>query len=128
MNFSIKNKLIVILFTLSIAAFGFYAILKIPIAAVPNITNNQSFIQEQIIIRERQAHTIPHEAIIKTEDGFFVQAIAQSDDSAYYLRPQEIHIGATSSSYVEVKNSEMLDKVLIRKRGLVHLVSDLFEA
>ena len=40
-NFSIKNKLIVILFTLSIAAFGFYAILKIPIGAVPDITNNQ---------------------------------------------------------------------------------------
>lgn len=40
-NFSIKNKLIIILFTLSIAAFGFYAILKIPIGAVPDITNNQ---------------------------------------------------------------------------------------
>lgn len=40
-NFSIRNKLIVILFTLSVAAFGFYAILKIPIGAVPDITNNQ---------------------------------------------------------------------------------------
>ncbi|MFT5749809.1 MAG: cobalt-zinc-cadmium resistance protein CzcA, partial [Ancylomarina sp.] len=40
-DFSIKNKLIVILFTLSIALFGGYAILKIPIGAVPDITNNQ---------------------------------------------------------------------------------------
>ena len=40
-DFSIKNKLIVILFTLSIALFGVYAILKIPIGAVPDITNNQ---------------------------------------------------------------------------------------
>ena len=40
-DFSIKNKLIVILFTLTIAAFGTYAIIKIPIGAVPDITNNQ---------------------------------------------------------------------------------------
>ncbi len=40
-NFSIRNKLITILFTLSIVAFGLYAVLKIPIGAVPDITNNQ---------------------------------------------------------------------------------------
>lgn len=40
-NFSIKNKLIVILFTLTIAAFGLFAVLKIPVGAVPDITNNQ---------------------------------------------------------------------------------------
>ena len=40
-NFSIRNKLIVILFTLSIAAFGIYAVFKIPVGAVPDITNNQ---------------------------------------------------------------------------------------
>ncbi len=41
LNFSLKNKLIVILFTLTIAAFGIYAVLKIPVGAVPDITNNQ---------------------------------------------------------------------------------------
>ena len=40
-NFSIKNKLIVILFTITIAVYGFYAITKIPVGAVPDITNNQ---------------------------------------------------------------------------------------
>jgi cobalt-zinc-cadmium resistance protein CzcA len=40
-NFSIKNKLIVILFTLTIAAIGVFSILKIPVGAVPDITNNQ---------------------------------------------------------------------------------------
>jgi cobalt-zinc-cadmium resistance protein CzcA len=40
-NFSIKNKLIVILFTLTIAAIGVYSIMKIPVGAVPDITNNQ---------------------------------------------------------------------------------------
>ena len=40
-DYSLKNKLISILFTFTIAAFGIYAILKIPIGAVPDITNNQ---------------------------------------------------------------------------------------
>ncbi|NOX48593.1 MAG: efflux RND transporter permease subunit [Chlorobi bacterium] len=40
-NFSIRNKLIIILFTLTIAGFGIYAIMNIPIGAVPDITNNQ---------------------------------------------------------------------------------------
>ncbi len=40
-EFSIGNKLIVILFTLTIAAFGLYAVFKISVGAVPDITNNQ---------------------------------------------------------------------------------------
>jgi cobalt-zinc-cadmium resistance protein CzcA len=40
-QFSIKNKLIVILFTVSIVIFGLYSISQIPIGAVPDITNNQ---------------------------------------------------------------------------------------
>ncbi len=40
-DFSIKNKLIIILFTLTIVAFGLYAVFKISVGAVPDITNNQ---------------------------------------------------------------------------------------
>lgn len=40
-DFSVKNKLIVILFTLTIAAFGLFAVFHIPVGAVPDITNNQ---------------------------------------------------------------------------------------
>lgn len=40
-DFSVRNKLIVILFTFSIAAFGLYAVFHIPVGAVPDITNNQ---------------------------------------------------------------------------------------
>lgn len=40
-KFSIENKLIIILFTLTIAGFGIFAILRIPVGAVPDITNNQ---------------------------------------------------------------------------------------
>ncbi|MGE4289136.1 MAG: efflux RND transporter permease subunit [Salinivirgaceae bacterium] len=40
-RFSIANKLIVILFTLSVIAFGLFSTFNIPIGAVPDITNNQ---------------------------------------------------------------------------------------
>lgn len=40
-SFSIKHKLIVILFTLTIVGFGLYAIINIPVGTVPDITNNQ---------------------------------------------------------------------------------------
>lgn len=41
LDFSIRNKLIVILFTGTVVAFGLYAVMKIPVGAVPDITNNQ---------------------------------------------------------------------------------------
>jgi cobalt-zinc-cadmium resistance protein CzcA len=40
-GFSIRNKLIVILFTLTIVGFGLFSIYKIPVGTVPDITNNQ---------------------------------------------------------------------------------------
>ncbi|PKH68323.1 CusA/CzcA family heavy metal efflux RND transporter [Flavobacterium sp. ALD4] len=39
--FSLKNKLIVLLFTLGIFGFGVYSIFQISIGAVPDVTNNQ---------------------------------------------------------------------------------------
>jgi cobalt-zinc-cadmium resistance protein CzcA len=41
LEFSLKNKLIIILFTLTAVAFGLYAVFRIPVGAVPDITNNQ---------------------------------------------------------------------------------------
>lgn len=40
-EFSIKNKLVVGLFTLALIAWGVYSLKKLPIDAVPDITNNQ---------------------------------------------------------------------------------------
>src|SRR6056297_1844884 len=40
-NFSVNNKLIVVLFTLTIVAFGLFAAFNISVGTVPDITNNQ---------------------------------------------------------------------------------------
>jgi len=40
-NFSIRNKLIVVLFTLTLTGFGLFSIYHIPVGSVPDVTNNQ---------------------------------------------------------------------------------------
>ena len=39
--FSLKNKLIVLLFTLGVVGFGLFSVFQISIGAVPDVTNNQ---------------------------------------------------------------------------------------
>lgn len=39
--YSIRNKLVILLCTMGIVGFGSYALLQIPIGAVPDVTNNQ---------------------------------------------------------------------------------------
>jgi len=52
-NFSIRNKLIVFLFVLSLVAIGIYSLTQIPIGAVPDVTNNQV----QVITTSRNLST-----------------------------------------------------------------------
>lgn len=52
-RFSLDNKLIIILFTVSVFAFGVYSLTKIPIGAVPDVTNNQV----QVITTSRNLST-----------------------------------------------------------------------
>jgi cobalt-zinc-cadmium resistance protein CzcA len=40
-SFSIKNKVIVLLFTAALALWGIFSLMSLPIDAVPDITNNQ---------------------------------------------------------------------------------------
>ena len=39
--FSLRNKLIVLLFTLGVFGFGLFSVFQISIGAVPDVTNNQ---------------------------------------------------------------------------------------
>ena len=51
--FSLKNKLIILLFTLLVVGFGLFSITQISIGAVPDVTNNQV----QIITTSRNLAT-----------------------------------------------------------------------
>ncbi|MFB0904852.1 MAG: CusA/CzcA family heavy metal efflux RND transporter [Nonlabens sp.] len=59
-NFSIKNKFIVLLFTAFIIGFGLYSLSQISIGAVPDVTNNQV----QVITTSRNLSTQDMEQFI----------------------------------------------------------------
>lgn len=59
-NFSIKNKFIVLLFTAFVVGFGLYSLSQIPIGAVPDVTNNQV----QVITTSRNLSTQDMEQFI----------------------------------------------------------------
>lgn len=59
-RFSVHNKLIIFLAVISMIVFGIYSITKIPIGAVPDITNNQV----QVITVSRNLSTVDVEQFI----------------------------------------------------------------
>ncbi len=103
--FSIHNKLIIILFTIAIVAFGIYSLSRISIGAVPDITNNQV----QVITTSRSLSTQDMEQFITypielemanlpgvqeirsvTKFGLSVVTIVFDDDLGTYLPRQLI--------------------------------------
>ncbi|MEZ4928369.1 MAG: CusA/CzcA family heavy metal efflux RND transporter, partial [Saprospiraceae bacterium] len=59
-QYSIRHKLIVLLFSAGIVAFGLYSLSEIPIGAVPDVTNNQV----QIITTSRNLATVDVEKFL----------------------------------------------------------------
>ena len=57
---SLQNKLIVLLATATMAGFGLFALLNIPIGAVPDVTNNQV----QVITTSRNLSTLDVERFL----------------------------------------------------------------
>jgi len=59
-KFSLRNKFIILLFTLFVIGFGLYSLSQIPIGAVPDVTNNQV----QVITTSRNLSTQDMEQFI----------------------------------------------------------------
>ncbi len=102
-NFSLRNKFIVFLFTGCIVGFGFYSLTQIPIGAVPDVTNNQV----QVITTSRNLSTQDMEQFITypvelemanlpgvqeirsiTKFGLSVVTVVFNDDMGTYLPRQ----------------------------------------
>lgn len=102
-NFSIRNKFIVFLFTAFIVGFGLYSLSQIPIGAVPDVTNNQV----QVITTSRNLSTQDMEQFITypvelemanlpgvqeirsiTKFGLSVVTVVFDDDMGTYLPRQ----------------------------------------
>lgn len=103
-DFSIKNKLVIGIFTLALIIWGMYSIQKLPIDAVPDITNNQVQIitvspslaaqeVEQLISYpvEQTMSTIPEIQEVRSISRFglsVVTVIFHDDANIYWARQQ----------------------------------------
>ncbi|PRY99762.1 cobalt-zinc-cadmium resistance protein CzcA [Marinilabilia salmonicolor] len=59
-RFSVRNKLMVFLFTATVAAFGIFSLTRLPIGATPDVTNNQV----QVITTSRNLSTLDVEKFL----------------------------------------------------------------
>ena len=102
-NFSLRNKFLIFLFTAFIIGFGLYSLTQIPIGAVPDVTNNQVQVittsrnlstqdMEQFITYpvELEMANLPgvHEIRSVTKFGLSVVTVVFDDDMGTYLPRQ----------------------------------------
>ena len=103
-QFSIKNKFIILLFTLVLIAFGSYSIKQLPLDALPDVTNNQVQILttaptlaaqevEQLITYplEQSVKTIPKVIELRSISRFglsVVTVVFKDDVDIYWAREQ----------------------------------------
>src|SRR5690554_6348669 len=59
-RFSVRHKLMVFLFTATVAAFGIFSLTRLPIGATPDVTNNQV----QVITTSRNLSTLDVEKFL----------------------------------------------------------------
>src|SRR5690606_4319906 len=102
--FSIRNKLVIGIFTLALVVWGSYSLTRLPIDAVPDITNNQvqiittsSSLAAQEVERlvtfpvETVMATIPHTEEIRSISRFglsVVTIVFEDDVDVYWARQQ----------------------------------------
>ncbi len=112
-HYSIKNKLIIGLFTLALIVWGVYSLMRLPIDAVPDITNNQVQIitsapsQSALDIErlvtfpiEQTMATIPdiHEVRSFSRFGLSVVTIVFKDNVDVYWARQQVNERLTVAS------------------------------
>ena len=81
---------------------------------------NNAYTEASIIIGTDTLNAVPSEAILKTEDEFFVLKLASQDASAYYFEKVKVEPGLTNKMYTEIKNLQNAEKLLVS--GIYNLV------
>ncbi|WDF65284.1 efflux RND transporter permease subunit [Flavobacterium sp. KACC 22763] len=103
-KFSIRNKFVILLFTLALIAWGSYSLKKLPLDALPDVTNNQVQIIttaptlasqeiEQLITYplERAVKTVPNVIELRSISRFglsVVTVVFEDDVDIYWAREQ----------------------------------------
>lgn len=92
------------------------------LAATEKPLVNNAFTEASIIIGTDTLNAVPSEAIMKTEDEFFVLKLASQDADNYYFEKIKVEPGLTNRMYTEVKNLQRTEKLLVS--GIYNLIVD----
>ena len=91
------------------------------IQCIARITNepgttyiNSSFVEASIIADRTELNAIPNEAIIKSNNEYFIYKVEKSDNQNFYFRKVKANIGRTSKEFSELLESEGLGDILIK--------------
>ncbi|MCF6171130.1 MAG: efflux RND transporter periplasmic adaptor subunit [Bacteroidales bacterium] len=63
---------------------------------------NNSYVEATIILSNREAKSLPDEAIVKSGDEYFVFVVEKSDGQSYFLRKVKVNIGSKSDGFTEI--------------------------
>lgn len=75
---------------------------------------NNTYVEAKIFVDQVEANSLPSDAILKSNQQYYVLVLENSDEQNYYLKKVRVDIGKTSNGFTEIKNGSELAKVVIQ--------------
>jgi cobalt-zinc-cadmium efflux system membrane fusion protein len=75
---------------------------------------NRSFIEAKIFLDQTEAKALPSNALLKSDQQYFVLVHEKTDDLYYYLRKVKVSTGRISNGFTEIIDGEKLSKVVVQ--------------
>ncbi len=74
---------------------------------------NNSFIKAEIISYEFEAPALRNEALIKSENNYFILSLVKSEGNTYFFEKLKVKTGRKSKNYIEIIDGDELIDVLV---------------
>lgn len=83
---------------------------------------NGAYIEASVVTEQSEARALPSEAILKSDNDYYVFVVERSENEVYYIRKEKVTIGRVSNGFSEIIAGELQGKVLIS--GIYNLQSE----
>lgn len=84
---------------------------------------NQSYVEASVIVNQSDIKALPSEAILKSDDDYYVFVVDKFDDEGYSLRKVKVNVGRIYNGFSEIIDGEFAGKILVN--GVYNLQSEL---
>lgn len=73
---------------------------------------NNTYVEAKVFVDQIEANALPSDAILKSNQKYFVLVLENSDDQNYLLKKIKVDVGRVSDGFTEIQNAEGLSKVI----------------